>query len=91
MDANEIRRSLIIKVVALATATFYYILIVRRKTKRKRVSYAPMIDMEVKRNDYLYHKDDTSCLRMLRFKRAPLFLLCDTLKQRGLLSDSIHY
>jgi hypothetical protein len=93
MDANEIRRSLIIKVVALAAATFYYILIVRRKMKRKRISYAPMIDMEMKRNDYLssiYHKDDTSCLRMLRLRRAPFFLLCDTLKQRSLLSDSIH-
>jgi hypothetical protein len=48
---------------------------------------------EVKRNDYLssiYHKDDTSCLGMLRLRRAPFFLLCDTLKQRGLLSDSIH-
>jgi hypothetical protein len=40
MDANEIR-SLIIKVFALAAATFYYILIVRRKMKQKRVSYAP--------------------------------------------------
>jgi hypothetical protein len=52
-----------------------------------------MIDMEMKRNDYLssiYHKDDTSCLRMLRLRRAPFFLLCDTLKQRSLLSDSIH-
>jgi hypothetical protein len=93
MDANEIRRSLIIKAVALAAATFYYILNVRRKMKRKRISYAPMIDMEMKRNDYLssiYHKDDTSCLRMLRLRRAPFFLLCDTLKQRSLLSDSIH-
>jgi hypothetical protein len=83
MDANEIRRSLIIKDVALAAATFYYILIVRRKMKRKQVSYAPMIDMEVKRNDYLssiYHKDDTSCLCMLRLRRAQFFLLCDTLK-----------
>jgi hypothetical protein len=61
--------------------------------KRKRISYAPMIDMEMKRNDYLssiYHKDDTSCLRMLRLRRAPFFLLCDTLKQRSLLSDNIH-
>jgi hypothetical protein len=26
---------------------------VRRKMKRKWISYAPMIDMEMKRNDYL--------------------------------------
>jgi hypothetical protein len=93
MDANEIRRSLIIKVVALAATTFYYILIVRRKMKRKQISYAPMIDMEMKQNDYLssiYHKDETSCLSMLRLRRAPFFLLCDTLKQRSLLSDIIH-
>uniref|UniRef100_A0A0A9GSC4 Uncharacterized protein n=1 Tax=Arundo donax TaxID=35708 RepID=A0A0A9GSC4_ARUDO len=79
MDANELRMSLINKAIALAAATFYYILIVRRRRrKRKRISYAPMIDMEIKRNDYLssiYHKDDNSCLKMLRLRRAPFFML----------------
>jgi len=53
--------------------------------KRKRISYAPMSDIEASRDDYLsniYHKDDMSCLRMLRMRRAPFFLLCDTLKQK---------
>ena len=46
--------------------------------KRKRISYAPMSDIEASRDDYLsniYHKDDMSCLRMLRMRRAPFFLL----------------
>lgn len=53
--------------------------------KRKRISYAPLSYMEASRHDCLSnicHKDDMSCLHMLRMRRAPFFLLCDTLKQK---------
>ncbi|TVT98874.1 hypothetical protein EJB05_55791, partial [Eragrostis curvula] len=46
-----------------------------------------------KRIDYLntkIYKDDTTCTKMIRLKREPFFRLCQVLRERSLLRDTIH-
>jgi hypothetical protein len=60
---------------------------------RPRISYGPLriMDEERQKNlDLIYNCNDVECVNMLRMRRAPFFRLCHLLRQRNLLTDSLH-
>lgn len=64
-----------------------------KKKRRARISYGPMHERDRQRIDYLNSKIwqcDVKCRNMLRFDRAPFFNLCNILRDRKLLEDSVH-
>ena len=64
-----------------------------RKRRRPRLTYGPIHERDRIRFDYFDQKIwqcDVTCRNMLRFDRAPLFRLCEILRDRKLLEDSIH-
>lgn len=63
------------------------------RNKRKRITYAPMEERDKSRIDYLNRKiymDDTTCTKMIRLKKESFFRLCQVLRERTLLRDTIH-
>jgi hypothetical protein len=66
---------------------------IMRKRRRPRITYGPMHERDRIRFDYLNQKIwqcDVTCRNMLRFDRGPFFRLCDILRDRKLLEDSVH-
>ena len=64
-----------------------------RKKRRPRITYGPIHERDKIRFAYLNQKKsqcDVTCRNMLRFDRAPFFRLCDILRERKLLQDSVH-
>lgn len=92
---QRIRRSLIAKAAGLVAVMNAYILFITRRAMRRtpRISYGPLSERDIARQSnlsFIYHTDDTNCLNQLRMKRAPFFQLCNLLRERALLRDSIH-
>jgi hypothetical protein len=49
------------------------------------------MDEERRRNlNLIYNCNDVECVNMLRMRRAPFFQLCNLLRERHLLRDSLH-
>jgi hypothetical protein len=64
-----------------------------KKKRRPRISYGPMHERDRQRIEYFNSKiweSDVKCRNMLRFDRAPFFKLCNILRDRELLEDSVH-
>jgi hypothetical protein len=60
---------------------------------RRGITYGPMSIRDQERATnlrFIHHSDDTSCVELLRMKKAPFFLHCDMFRSRGLLRDSIN-
>ena len=77
--------------MALAAVAVAVRAIVRKR--RPRITYGPMHERDRIRIDYFNQKIwqcDVTCRNMLKFDRAPFFRLCDILRDRNLLEDSIH-
>jgi len=95
MAEDDRRRMLIIHATALITA-MYALLFSRIRmvqNARPQITYAPMSAMDEERQKNLnkiYNCNDVECVDMLRMRRAPFFRLCNLLKERNLLRDSIH-
>ncbi|KAM0921183.1 hypothetical protein ACQ4PT_007073 [Festuca glaucescens] len=66
----------------------------RKKGKKKEgIAYGPIVDRDEKRIDFLnnqIYKDDMTCQRTLRLTRASFFSLCQDLRERSLLRDTVH-
>jgi hypothetical protein len=65
----------------------------RVQSKRKRITYGPMEERDKFSIDYLnikIYKDDTVSTKMIRFKRKSFFRLCQLLRERTLLRDTVH-
>jgi hypothetical protein len=95
MAPQDLRQRLIIQVAALVTTMYAFFLsrVRANKPSRPRISYALMSDMDEERQrnlDKIYNYDDVEYVNMLRMRRAPFFNLCNLLRQRNLLRDSIH-
>ncbi|WVZ56316.1 hypothetical protein U9M48_006864 [Paspalum notatum var. saurae] len=91
MDFAARRRSTAAVVVAVATWVFIWFR--RRNLEARSVTYGPMHPRDVERQAnlrFIYESDDVHCVNLLRMKRAPFFQLCDLLRARDLLSDSIN-
>ncbi|WVZ96112.1 hypothetical protein U9M48_041791, partial [Paspalum notatum var. saurae] len=95
MAPEDRRRMLIVQAAALLSAMYALLMsrIRAQQTSRPQITYAPMsaMDAERKRNlDKIYNCNDVECVNMLRMRRAPFFHLCNLLRERNLLRDSIH-
>ena len=82
---------------ATALITSMYALLFSRirmvQNARPQITYAPMSAMDEERQKNLnkiYNCNDVECVDMLRMRRAPFFRLCNLLRERNLLRDSIH-
>lgn len=65
----------------------------KRNARRTGITYAPMHERDRIRIEYLNTKiwrDDTTCINMIRMKRACFFHLTKHFRERGLLQDTIH-
>jgi len=91
MDFAAKRRSAAAIVVAVAAWVFMWFR--RRSLEARSMTYGPMHprDMERQANlRFIYESDDVRCVNLLRMKITPFFQLCDLLRDRELLSDSIN-
>ncbi|WVZ88740.1 hypothetical protein U9M48_035224, partial [Paspalum notatum var. saurae] len=88
------KKARLIRVAAYLAACMVALFIQSRLRKqRQHITYGPMEERDKTRIDYLntrIYKDDTTCTKMIRLKRAPFFQLCQVLRQRSLLRDTIH-
>ena len=95
MALEDQRRLLIARAAALITA-MYALLFSRLRMQhdsRPRITYGPLRIMEEERQknlDKIYNCNDIECVNMLRMRRAPFFKLCQLLRERNLLTDSLH-
>jgi hypothetical protein len=86
---------LIARAAALITA-MYALLFARLRMhheSRPQITYGPLriMDEERQKNlDLIYNYNDVECVSMLRMRRAPFFRLCQLLRERNLLTDSLH-
>nr|XP_025877635.1 protein ALP1-like isoform X2 [Oryza sativa Japonica Group] len=65
----------------------------KRCSRREGIRYGPMVERDRKRIEYLETKiwwNDTTCINMLRLRRASFFRFCKLFRDRGLLEDTIH-
>jgi hypothetical protein len=63
------------------------------QSARPQITYAPMIAMDEERQanlNKIYNCNGTECVSMLRMRRAPFFNLCNLLRERSLLRDTLH-
>jgi hypothetical protein len=95
MDLQEKRRMLLARVAALISA-MYALLFARIRLlhcSRPQLNYGSMSkwDEERQKNlDLIYNYNDVECVNMFRRRRAPFFRLCNLLRERNLLVDTIN-
>ncbi|WVZ64690.1 hypothetical protein U9M48_014180 [Paspalum notatum var. saurae] len=96
MDRQQLRRR---KLFLIGAATYVAACMValfvrsRLRNRRQQITYGPMVERDKTRIDYVnneIYRDDETCTNMIRLKRAPFFQLCQLLRQRSLLRDTIH-
>ena len=95
MDPADQRRQLVAQAAAFVAVIYAYFMSVVRQsqTAQPRITYAPMSAMDVERQanlNRIYNCNDIECVNMLRMRRAPFFNLCNLLRERSLLRDTIH-
>ena len=95
MALEDQRQMLIVHAAALVTAMYaFFISRIRMgQLSRPSITYAPMSVMDEERQknlDKIYNCNDVECVNMLRMRRAPFFQLCNLLRGKNLLRDSIH-
>lgn len=89
-------KSLPLDIVKLAGLLGLYAYLILQRYKRRRISqnlYVPRIHRNIQRHEYLsrlYYGSDTSSISMIRMKRVTFFKLCDCLRERNLLHDTLN-
>jgi hypothetical protein len=86
---------LVIKAAAFVSVVYAYFISRLRAARNAQphISYAPMSAMDQERQanlDKIYNCNDIECVNMLRMRRAPFFNLCNLLRDRHLLRDTIN-
>ena len=86
---------LVIKAASFVAVIYAYFMSRLRvaQNSRPQITYAPISAMDEERQanlDKIYNCNDTECVNMLRMRRAPFFNLCNLLRERNLLRDTIH-
>lgn len=88
------RRKLLINVAAYMAASMVVLYVWSRlRNKREPITYGPMVERNKDRIKYMNDKilkDDETCTHMIRLKRASFFQLCQVLRERSLLCDTIN-
>ncbi|WVZ51102.1 hypothetical protein U9M48_002280, partial [Paspalum notatum var. saurae] len=92
---HEERRMLVVKAAAFVAVIYAYTMNKLRfgRGSRPTLTYGPMSarDQERQANlNLLYNCNDVESVNMLRMRRAPFFNLCNLLRDRSLLKDTIH-
>ena len=95
MGKNMDKRKKIIRGAAIFVVCAAIVVAVRalKKKRKPRVPYGPMHERDRMRMEYLTSKiwhSDVTCMNMLRFNRASFFRLCDIMRERNLLENSVH-
>ncbi|KAM3329114.1 hypothetical protein ACQJBY_026282 [Aegilops geniculata] len=96
MDKERFRRRRLMLIKAAASVSSSMVMLyVRPRLQRKResISYGPIEARDKKRIAFLnnqIYKDDITCLTTLRLTRASFFGLCQVLRERSLLRDTVH-
>ncbi|PUZ61305.1 hypothetical protein GQ55_4G265900 [Panicum hallii var. hallii] len=99
MDKRKIKRRKLALMLIVSCATYVTSCMVvlfvmsRVQSKRKRITYGPMEERDKSRIDYLnikIYKDNIASTKMIRFKRKLFFRLCQLLRERTLLRDTVH-
>jgi len=96
MDKKRLRKRRLMLIRAAASmASSMVMLYVRSRLRRKResIAYGPIVARDEKRIAFLnnqIYKDDITCQRTLRLTRASFFSLCQLLRERSLLRDTVH-
>ena len=78
--------------IVAAMYAFFFNRLRMANNKRPRLTYTPMSQRDQERQIYLnkVYSSDVECVNQLRMRRAPFFELCNLLRARHLLQDSIH-
>jgi hypothetical protein len=88
------KRMLIHTAVAYMLVSMLTLVVNSRKRKwRESSCYGPIDETDRMRREYLDNKvwkNDTTCLNMLRMRKAPFFRFCHLFRERKLLKDTIH-
>ncbi|XP_071681217.1 protein ALP1-like [Lolium perenne] len=88
------KRMLIHTSVAYMLVSMFTLVVNSRKRKqRESITYGPIDETDRMRREYLENKvwkNDTTCLNMLRMRKAPFFRFCQLFRDRNLLKDTIH-
>lgn len=95
MALEDQQRLLIARSAALITAMYAFLFsrIRMQHSSRPQISYGPLstMDEECQKNlDRIYNCNDIECVAMLRMRKALFFALCNLLRERNLLTDSLH-
>ncbi|TVU51140.1 hypothetical protein EJB05_02548, partial [Eragrostis curvula] len=95
MDPGEQRRMTVVKAAAFVTVIYAWLMTMLRMGggSSARITYGPLSAMDEERQKNLnkiYNCNDIECVNMLRMRRAPFFNLCNLLRSRNLLRDSIN-
>jgi hypothetical protein len=95
MDPAIARRLLIAKAVVLVAVMSAWLdaWLRHRLHARRSITYGPMHQRDQERQNnlrFIYESTDVECVDLLRMRRAPFMQLCDLLRTRHLLRDSIH-
>ncbi|TVU04908.1 hypothetical protein EJB05_48052, partial [Eragrostis curvula] len=95
MDPGEQRRMTVVKAAAFVTVIYAWLMAMLRMGggSSARITYGPLSAMDEERQKNLnkiYNCNDIECVNMLRMRRAPFFNLCNLLRSRNLLRDSIN-
>jgi hypothetical protein len=100
MDKKRLRKRRLVLIRAAASLASSMVMQYVRSRQRKKgkkkkegIAYGPIVDRDEKRIDFLnnqIYKDDMTCQRTLRLTRASFFSLCQHLRERSLLRDTVH-
>jgi len=95
MNPAEQRYMLVIKAAAFVSVIYAYFMSRLRvaRNSQPRITYAPMSAMDEERQanlNKIFNCNDIECVNMLRMRRAPFFNLCNLLRDRNLLRDTIN-
>jgi hypothetical protein len=96
MALKQQRNRLIAQAAALITAMYAFLfsrIPMHHRCSRTQICYGPLSAMDEERQknlDMIYNSNDVECINMLRMRKAPFFRLCNLLRERNLLRDSIH-
>jgi hypothetical protein len=95
MDLKEKIQMLFVQAAGLVTALYALVWsgLRLKESEPLKISYGPMSNRDEERQANLtliYNSNDVECVNMIRMRRAPFFQLCNLLRSRNLLRDSIH-
>ena len=85
-------RRRLLAAIALCLASYTYLLNMQKRD-REAVTYGPMLDRDISREtrlNRLYNGTEAHCISELRMRKNVFHMLCQSLRSRGLLMDTLN-